>query len=311
MSLVDAKPNPYDSDIGSALKRFCREGVFCLHFTGSSKATAFLDEKPDRIATGLSEVAGFLRSYWKEIDPDRLEDIPVPLILTSQQGRVFGRSDGDRASVTVTTEDKRVVQTESLDFNLHANLVQLKLSRPLQMTSPLRRALTRSALTLTTYGYLPETAALEHRSGRRLPVPDSFGDGRSSSRDSKDAIGFADYDGFKGLLGAPVLNEKNEVVGVQIGAVDGSSIFGWLASGGLLKYPETAIAGFETATIKLPPEECQSICLERSGCAAFDHSSRDNVCRLFFSVSSGQPTTGSTAGSREPIIGYRTPAGVE
>ncbi|MBY3151360.1 hypothetical protein HFO56_03025 [Rhizobium laguerreae] len=308
MNSSDAKPKPQDANTITPLKTFCRDGLFCLYFTGSRTGTAFLDEEPDRIVTGLFMVAGFLQSYWKDIDPDRLEDIPVPLALLSQDGWVFGKSDGDRATVTVSREDKRVVETESFVFNLHANSVTLRLSRRLRI-DPLRRAPTRTAANLTVNGYRVGNAHLEGQSGRHLSGPPDFSNGRSASRESKNMIGFADYKGFEGLLGAPVMNENHEVVGIQLGATDKMAFFGWLVGSGLLSYPETAIDGFVTANVQTSPDKCRSICLERSGCAAFSHRLQDNACRLFSNVSAAQPSQGSVAGSREPIAGYRDPSG--
>jgi hypothetical protein len=303
MKPSETAPSSSDSGLRVALKGFCRDGVFCVSFSGSSTASAFLFEEPDKVATGLQVVAGFLRSYWKDVDADRLEDIPVPLVLTGGDGPVFGITSGDRATVSVSPEDKRVVQTESLKFNLHANSVTLRLSRRLDV-EPFHRAASRFADTLTVAGYSIDKRDLETISGRQLPVPPTFGNGSYSSQESKEVIGFGDYKGFNGALGAPVLNASHEVVGIQIGALGDVSMFGWLVTGGLLSYPNTAIDGLETAKLSASSDRCREICTARSGCAAYDHATEENVCRLFSIVSSARQRQGATAGSRQPIAGY-------
>ncbi|ESX72294.1 PAN domain-containing protein [Mesorhizobium sp. C416B] len=84
------------------------------------------------------------------------------------------------------------------------------------------------------------------------------------------------------------------------------------ASGGeLLEYPETALRGTPSAEFRRPLDDCRKICLERSGCAGFDHSSSTNLCRLFPAVASAQPDPLSTGGTRQRIPGYHDPANAE
>ncbi|MCS4089229.1 PAN domain-containing protein [Rhizobium sp. BK176] len=307
MTKLDASTSGSFSDTMLASKAFCRDGLFCLSFTGSTTATAFLDEEQDRVTTGLFVISGFLRSYWKEVDPDRLTDIPVPIILYGGDGQLFGMSSGDRATVTLSSEDKRVAQTESFKFNLHINSVTLRLSRRLEI-EPFKRASTRINKALTLTGYSIDRRWIDSSSGRQAPFPDDFADGVYTSRESKNVIGFGNYKGFNGALGAPIVNENREVVGIQIGALGEFSMFEWLVRSGLLRYPNTTIQGFETAKIQTSSDQCRAICKDRSGCAAYDHSSSGNLCRLFSTVSNAVSAQGSTAGSRLPITGYGPPA---
>lgn len=84
------------------------------------------------------------------------------------------------------------------------------------------------------------------------------------------------------------------------------------ASGGeFLDYPATALSGSPSAEFRRPLDDCRKICLERSGCAGFDHSSATNLCRLFPAVASAQSDPLSTSGTRQRIPGYRDPANAE
>lgn len=75
----------------------------------------------------------------------------------------------------------------------------------------------------------------------------------------------------------------------------------------LLDYPGTALRGFLSAEFTRPLDDCRRICLERSGCTGFDHSSTTNVCRIFAGIDSAEPQAGSTSGTRNRIPGYTDP----
>jgi len=75
----------------------------------------------------------------------------------------------------------------------------------------------------------------------------------------------------------------------------------------LFNYPDTAINGLDSATMEKNAEECRNICAARSGCAGFDHAPKGNLCRIFLSIGSARAETGSTAGTRAMINGYRDP----
>ncbi|RVC84048.1 hypothetical protein EN745_00350 [Mesorhizobium sp. M4A.F.Ca.ET.022.05.2.1] len=83
------------------------------------------------------------------------------------------------------------------------------------------------------------------------------------------------------------------------------------SGGEFLDYPETALRGSPSAEFRRPLYDCRKICLERSGCAGFDHSSITNLCRLFPAVASAQSDPLSTGGTRQKIPGYRDPANAE
>lgn len=75
----------------------------------------------------------------------------------------------------------------------------------------------------------------------------------------------------------------------------------------ILEYPQTMLKGFVSAEFNRGGEHCRRICEERSGCAGFDHSSANNMCRLFAAVAAGQADFGFSAGTRNRIAGYRDP----
>lgn len=83
------------------------------------------------------------------------------------------------------------------------------------------------------------------------------------------------------------------------------------SGGEFLDYPETALRGSPSAEFRRPLDDCRKICLERSGCAGFDHSSVTNLCRLFPAVASAQSDPLSTGGTRQKIPGYHDPANSE
>ena len=75
----------------------------------------------------------------------------------------------------------------------------------------------------------------------------------------------------------------------------------------IFNYPDTAINGLDSARMEKSADECRNICSARSGCAGFDHTSKGNICRIFLSIGSARAETGSTAGTRSLINGYRDP----
>ncbi|MCD2176106.1 PAN domain-containing protein [Rhizobium sp. C4] len=79
------------------------------------------------------------------------------------------------------------------------------------------------------------------------------------------------------------------------------------AGGPFLNYPETALEGSLTAEISKSLEECDHLCTERSGCLGFDHQTGTNQCRLYGGVRSARQQSGSTAGTRNKLAGYRDP----
>ncbi|MER8511265.1 PAN/Apple domain-containing protein [Mesorhizobium sp. M0142] len=81
--------------------------------------------------------------------------------------------------------------------------------------------------------------------------------------------------------------------------------------GEFLDYPETALKGTTSAGFERPLDDCRKICLERSGCVGFDHSSATNICRLFEGIGSAQSDPLSTAGTRQRIPGYPDPVNSE
>lgn len=76
----------------------------------------------------------------------------------------------------------------------------------------------------------------------------------------------------------------------------------------LFNYPDTLINGLVSAEINKTADECRKICIARSGCAGFDHTSKENICRIFLSVGSARADTGAVAETRVLINGYRDPS---
>lgn len=75
----------------------------------------------------------------------------------------------------------------------------------------------------------------------------------------------------------------------------------------MLSYFDTTIVWLETAKLQLPADQCRAVCKDRSGFEAYEHTKKDNLCRLFSGVSTAGSTGGVAAGSRFPIAGYREP----
>lgn len=77
---------------------------------------------------------------------------------------------------------------------------------------------------------------------------------------------------------------------------------------GLSIYLETTLSGIQSA--QLPdkaPDECQQLCLSRSGCAGFDYSYVRKTCTIFAAVGTAKPGQQSIAGTRTPVAGYKAP----
>jgi hypothetical protein len=77
----------------------------------------------------------------------------------------------------------------------------------------------------------------------------------------------------------------------------------------ILDYPQTMLKGFLTAEFKRDAEGCRDICLQRSGCAGFDHSNA-GMCRIYAAVASGEANYSYEAGTRSRIPGYKEPANI-
>ncbi|MDW9478600.1 hypothetical protein GOB57_07775 [Sinorhizobium meliloti] len=74
----------------------------------------------------------------------------------------------------------------------------------------------------------------------------------------------------------------------------------------LFNYPDTVINGMTSAEVPKSLEECRKICVQRPGCAGFDHSEK-GICRIFASVGSARSVSGSLAETRSLISGYKEP----
>ncbi|MBZ9791693.1 PAN domain-containing protein [Rhizobium sp. 3T7] len=75
----------------------------------------------------------------------------------------------------------------------------------------------------------------------------------------------------------------------------------------LFNYRETLLKGSVSASITKSEDDCRKICAARSGCAGFDHATKENECRLFESIVSGRADPGSVAATRALITGYKDP----
>nr|ABR12884.1 Orf30 [Mesorhizobium sp. CJ1] len=80
------------------------------------------------------------------------------------------------------------------------------------------------------------------------------------------------------------------------------------SAGGFFDYPQTLLNGAVSATVSVPIESCRKLCVARTGCVGFDHSSSDRHCRLFSSVDGADESQPSVAGTRSLVTGYRPPA---
>lgn len=79
-------------------------------------------------------------------------------------------------------------------------------------------------------------------------------------------------------------------------------------SGGyqLFNYPNTVIRGDISAEFPRSVDDCRKICVDRAGCAGFDHSGK-GLCRIFSSIGSARSSDGSLAETRSLISGYGEP----
>ncbi|MGO8104162.1 PAN domain-containing protein [Rhizobium leguminosarum] len=75
----------------------------------------------------------------------------------------------------------------------------------------------------------------------------------------------------------------------------------------LFRYPDTVLRGTTSAELPLSLQECRKVCLARSGCGGFEHSSTARTCRMFASVDSAVASSGYASETRVPIAGYRDP----
>lgn len=76
----------------------------------------------------------------------------------------------------------------------------------------------------------------------------------------------------------------------------------------LFHYPDTTLTGAISGTLNVPLENCRRICIERTGCVGFDHSTQDNACRVFSSVELAHENRSSVAATRSLIDGYKAPS---
>lgn len=80
------------------------------------------------------------------------------------------------------------------------------------------------------------------------------------------------------------------------------------SAGEFFDYPQTLLNGAVSATVSVPVGSCMKLCVARTGCVGFDHSSSDGLCRLFSSVDGADESQTSVAGTRSLVTGYRPPA---
>ncbi|MGO8104157.1 PAN domain-containing protein [Rhizobium leguminosarum] len=76
----------------------------------------------------------------------------------------------------------------------------------------------------------------------------------------------------------------------------------------LISYPATTLTGMQSAELRKSLEDCRKICRDRPGCVGFDHTPSSNQCRLFAAINSARDNAETTAETKYPINGYRTPA---
>ncbi|MDW9478654.1 hypothetical protein GOB57_08045 [Sinorhizobium meliloti] len=303
MAKSEARASPSDSDIISASKALCRAGLVCLWFTGNSSANGFVFERPDQILTTLEPFSRFLKGYWELVDPERLEDIPVSLTIARGEKIVFGQKETDVATITVSAEARQAIQSssDSLHPNQALNVAVLRLSRG--VGNPLALA-TKDPDTLSVAGYAttntPEFNVVSGQNAKPGSIlyvsPDGLG-----------LVPFANYPPTI-LRGAPIMNDRSEVVGIHLGQMDGMSIYRSLLYSPLLyRYPTTAIEGTESANVIRSEQECRTLCVTRSGCAGFMHTTIGNQCRIYSSVGSAKVDKGSFTETRELVGGYSDP----
>ena len=301
-----AEASRSDPDMRRVSKALCRADLVCLSFTGTSYANGFVSESPDQVFSSLEPFSAFLKGYWKLVEPDRLEDIPVPLIIKRGEKIVFGANDTDVATITVSAEARKAIQASSDDLhpNQALNVAVLHLSRgvgkPLSLAS-------KDGATLTVSGYAAmDSPEFNVVSGQNVK-PESI---LYVSRDGVGLVPFASYPDTI-LRGAPVMNEASEVVGIHLGEMMGTSIYRSLLYSPLYRYPATAIEGSESANVIRSEQECRTLCVTRSGCAGFMHTAIGNQCRIYTNVGSATANNGSVTETRDLIGGYVDPVNRE
>ncbi|MFB9984764.1 PAN domain-containing protein [Mesorhizobium kowhaii] len=80
------------------------------------------------------------------------------------------------------------------------------------------------------------------------------------------------------------------------------------STGEFFDYTQTHLNGSVSATVSVPLESCRNLCVARSGCIGFDHSSSEGLCRLFASVGGASQNQQYIAGTRSLVTGYHPPA---
>ncbi|MDK1388863.1 hypothetical protein QN224_26025 [Sinorhizobium sp. 8-89] len=108
-----------------------------------------------------------------------------------------------------------------------------------------------------------------------------------------------------GLLG-PSSGRLSTTSLLLLAALSAPSAHAQDAANQLFNYPNTAIRGDTSAQFPRPVDECRKICVERPGCAGFDHSEK-GLCRIFSSIGSARSSDGSLAETRSLISGYGEP----
>ncbi|MER8511262.1 PAN domain-containing protein [Mesorhizobium sp. M0142] len=76
----------------------------------------------------------------------------------------------------------------------------------------------------------------------------------------------------------------------------------------LFNYPQTFLNGEVSAKVGIPMESCRKLCSTRSGCAGFDYSFADGLCRLFKNVAGASESQPHIAGTRSLVMGYHPPS---
>jgi hypothetical protein len=204
--------SPYDSPIGQTLKSICQEPEkpFCLSITGSTTGTAFLFRSSDLLATSLHNVRGFLKIYWENVNPNQLEDIRIPLVLKQHGQVVFG--PGDVAKITVSAEARAAILSGGLDSRPDLDVAVLWLSK--ELGTALQAAPNGvPGEDVTIAGYLNGTFQMS--TGREgMPADLSSAELFPSMQGG---VRFATYFAAKQLSGSPVLNNRQQVVGMHTG----------------------------------------------------------------------------------------------
>ncbi|WP_461551664.1 S1 family peptidase [Sinorhizobium meliloti] len=187
-----------------------------MEFTGSSSGTAFLYERPDLLLTNLHVLRGFLKEYWKNADGQQLEDIPIPLFLESAGKVAFHTIEGF-ALLSVSEEARTAVINDRLQGRPDLDIAHIRLSRGIG--TPLLHATDLKEENVIVVGYPESSHALVLHKGVQVP-----GREHGFTPEEWKFLGLATYKGMEGLSGSPVMNSRNEVLGIHTGAFEG--IFG-------------------------------------------------------------------------------------